>query len=886
LTNLWLDFNNLSALPMSFYKMANLVELKMEGNPGMVFPTIDKIIRGPKTVVAWSKKRFSTSLFGRQQSIVMTFQDILKQAGKHCIGGEEHRGIFEANVQFDIPGTNSSRKKVASGSAAAPLEEGEGELFYQYPEEMFWDVFLPACEDIWSDGSYDTVGDIKSFPYGQKEAERVLNSFSDAYGPLVHRSPTGWFRRCHCKKADGTRNVCIPPKAGWMCERKVILVKMKITLERELVERNRTNQERERVKETCAAAEKSAKEYLELDEGKLFIRKLAEVRAHELQINDSDSRFKGAVELEFRRRRKKLEKAFKKGEKKLHVKRNETHAELEAQRKKLDAKGEKLEGWAAEQNDAAIDRVLHTLSNLPEDEALGKLQDKYEEDLANLIKAIEKKAEKGSLASRIVPKALMEFKNSMTKEHNEKLSELMVDLKRQYVDREVYRARKKIKVEHAKLRKIMASWTGLGMKGTFMDWLSWTKHRVKQRRRDVRRDNREARLGYEQEMANKDFASWNLNKWKKNWDDFNDLDYWVHAVTGESTYDEPDIETYIPKGWVQPDPPACIMNEHTGAPLSPRTIRNNEADTPSEGSIAGTDDDSDEAWREERGMGDDGETSDEDSDGGKPDTTPGDYLNFDDAVSGMVPQEGEGEMQLASIPLVNEMGVGFANEDDVKKIGGSDIVSRPSVSQGMVVRGEVDGVMQKNTSRDFVGRKAEYLDAEARVLARRRQQIKQRLQRELAMENGGDGEDGKESAVHKAMAAKEAEEAERNRVPTEEEVMIMAGWDPSKSYSNAELDAFSKKALKINKQVGRTANGGVGELSGPNGENYGRYDADPLTKFLDKRKVNKELAARNKASRAEKYATKDEAGGRPDDTPTGLGTVFSRQGKREKKKKN
>jgi len=67
LKHLWLDFNNLTALPMSFHKMTALEELKMEGNTDMVFPTIDKIIRGPKVVVAWSKKRFSTSLFARQQ---------------------------------------------------------------------------------------------------------------------------------------------------------------------------------------------------------------------------------------------------------------------------------------------------------------------------------------------------------------------------------------------------------------------------------------------------------------------------------------------------------------------------------------------------------------------------------------------------------------------------------------------------------------------------------------------------------------------------------------------------------------------------------------------------------------------------------------------------
>jgi hypothetical protein len=91
LQHLWLDFNNLTALPMSFHKLQVINELKMEGNAGMVFPTIDKIIQGPKAVVAWSKKRFSTSLFARQQSIVLTFQDMLKQVGKHGVGGEEHR---------------------------------------------------------------------------------------------------------------------------------------------------------------------------------------------------------------------------------------------------------------------------------------------------------------------------------------------------------------------------------------------------------------------------------------------------------------------------------------------------------------------------------------------------------------------------------------------------------------------------------------------------------------------------------------------------------------------------------------------------------------------------------------------------------------------------
>ena len=355
-----------------------------------------------------------------------------------------------------------------------------------------------------------------------------------------------------------------------MCERPVILVKMTITLERELEERNRVQSERRNVAEASEAAEKSSKEYLDTDEGKLMIMKMAEKRAHELQASEADSRFKGACELEFRRKRKRLEKAFKKKEAKVQKRRNESHDELEEKKEKLMEKGKELVGWAAEQNDIAIDKVLDELANLPEDEELNKLQDKYEKDLEKLIKDIEKKAKKGTLVERIVPKALLEFKNSMTKDHNEKLNELMVDLRRQYIERESYRARKKVKGEHQKLKKIMSSWTGLGMRDSFREWKKWTKHRVKQRRRDVRAKNRADRFQYEQEMANKDFATWNLDKWVRHWDEFNDLPYWVHGESQEATYDEPSIETYIPKGWEEPEPPACMRDEDTGVLLSPR----------------------------------------------------------------------------------------------------------------------------------------------------------------------------------------------------------------------------------------------------------------------------------------------------------------------------
>jgi len=121
--------------------------------------------------------------------------------------------------------------------------------------------------------------------------------------------------------------------------------------------------------------------------------------------------------------------------------------------------------------------------------------------------------------------------------------------------------------------------------------------------------------------------------------------------------------------------------------------------------------------------------------------------------------------------------------------------------------------------------------------------------------------------------------------------MVMCGYDPAKAddYSKKEMDEFAKKAIKMNKSLGRTENAGVGSLEGPDGRNYGRYEPNFVESFFNKRKQNKELNARLAEERARKYDPdydkkkkqgEKEKQARQDAEPTGLNTVFSRQGKR------
>ncbi len=99
--SLWLDFNNISALPMNFHLLTRLTDLKMEGNTNLVLPVIETISQGASAVLEWSKRRLSQSDHVRRQNVALTIQDLLKQVGRHRIGGrngEPHESIYAANV--------------------------------------------------------------------------------------------------------------------------------------------------------------------------------------------------------------------------------------------------------------------------------------------------------------------------------------------------------------------------------------------------------------------------------------------------------------------------------------------------------------------------------------------------------------------------------------------------------------------------------------------------------------------------------------------------------------------------------------------------------------------------------------------------------------------
>lgn len=275
LQSLWLDFNKMSALPADFYQLRRLQELKMEGNPDMVLPPEEKLVEGARAVLRWSECRYASNKNARQQSIVMSVQDILRQVGQNrMLFSDNYQpldSIFEANVEF------------------------KGHLYYQFLPDALWTEFIPKLKDLWSRGEH-VVG-IRSFTYDRRDVEQALLEFRDAGGRVARHDNKARFRRCSCKNNSEDKKACDQQRSyrdtvsrrtsilrrsntpgGWACQRPALFLRMSIVKEKDIAEKRHMNVEKARIDAAVESAELGAKRHLSSDEGQQHIRKQAEER--------------------------------------------------------------------------------------------------------------------------------------------------------------------------------------------------------------------------------------------------------------------------------------------------------------------------------------------------------------------------------------------------------------------------------------------------------------------------------------------------------------------------------------------------------------------------------------------------------------------------------
>ena len=124
--------------------------------------------------------------------------------------------------------------------------------------------------------------------------------------------------------------------------------------------------------------------------------------------------------------------------------------------------------------------------------------------------------------------------------------------------------------------QILSSWLGVSTEEAFFGWKEGIQEAKCGRKRDIKAQMRADRLQYESDLALLEYAKRQMLLWHEHWDEFNDVKFWVNEKTGESTYDEPTVERFLPSGWVMSDPPPHMFDEETGELLDREAIEEME----------------------------------------------------------------------------------------------------------------------------------------------------------------------------------------------------------------------------------------------------------------------------------------------------------------------
>jgi len=774
LKELWLDQNKLSSLPWNFFQLTNLEILNMESCPDMVHPTHKYLSQGPEAVLQWSLKRHKHALHVRRQTIIVTLQNMFEQLKEQKLAPA---GLFEPDVEYM-----------------------DDKWFSYINMESFWTQLLPLLEEYWLEGENVPRSYIKQFPFERNEVDHVVANFQDPYGQVT-RSKMCMFRRCLCVDQNGNRRVCVPPKPGWMCERKAYLLKMDICLEREKAERERVKREKAAIEAAIEAGKDMARDYCESDEGKKYFYDLARKKANDVVDERRKQRWANSTDKKLVAKMEELQKKYE--FKRKHLQANRDHAEdrLRKEREELEEEADGLEGYAREMKEKEVDAVMDKLANIPEQQELDELEKEHNEALDKIEAASTGK--QWNAGAGIIGRGINAIKTKLAqtgKEHKQVLKELSVDLIDKYIAREGRKAKKQKEEEHKKMRIIAARWTGMNKNEVFEAWKLFTRRNINQNTRDAANAARIKREKEAAVVAAVKLARWNVAKWDEAEDVWSDKPFWTHQETGETRWDEPVIEHYLPAGFVVPDDLKDKSYEELNMDVEevyteievpyPKAEPGYESSEPSESEKDSDSEDEDEAGDNEGAAAEEGE-----GDGPTPLLGNGDE---DDAQSNLT--------------------AGTGLDDDLSMIGGVErgALAKPDPrdSEGaLVVKEEKPEELPMLTLEE--ARAAAALDAER---AHKRMMAKRQAIEDEARRKKEDAEKEVGFLEHLDQMVGKKKKVEEER-PQTVDVMELVGFDPEKEYTNKELTALAAKAVKVGKGLGLD-NDGAGRIE-KDGEWFG-----------------------------------------------------------------
>ena len=524
LRNLWLDWNNIAIVPDSIANCKHLQYIKLEGNP-MRQPTFDVISQGTMAIRKFCQVRLKYSLNRKRVRIVRDLQNMFSLVEQLNLGDK-----FDDMLAL----------------TPAPPHDEDGYFAFVLdrflPSNKYEDALFPKIQKLIHETSDLRSHRIRDFPFTIDDVIDALENIEDPLGQIGHAQMKLNFRRCSCKKRDGTRKVCIPPGRGWNCRRRGCLIKKKTMSAHDYHKQVQKANDKVKIKRQIELASSTAWRYIRSAAGVKAMLTLALTMAQEQREGDRVKRFvakrmKKAIsnDKHQRARRDRRLKALKE-----RKKRNLN--DLTKRREKLLHKKESLRGWELEKCEEEIESILERLERSPEDEEIARIQEDNEDADTEL--------ENAKLAATQAAgfKPLTEAQKKRPDAQLLKLAHsLLQSATLKYVEEQKQMAKEKAMRETALMAHIYGRWQRSDMKMIFEAW------------RDVALVMIEVReyLGERAQEANQhkqmtDYVDTLLirmeqDKWTEHWDEYNEKYYYIHSETGVQKDFIPEDEAYVPR---------------------------------------------------------------------------------------------------------------------------------------------------------------------------------------------------------------------------------------------------------------------------------------------------------------------------------------------------
>jgi len=145
----------------------------------------------------------------------------------------------------------------------------------------------------------------------QDELLGLLAGFNDAAGPVARENVFGIFKECACR-SGGRRRVCAPPREGFRCTRRCVVVKRAMTTRKGLEEDKQWRWQQVAIEDASADARRAAERFAASEEGDAYFQKTAREQADKDEKQQHRLEFLAAVTQSFQASKDKVRRKYNK----------------------------------------------------------------------------------------------------------------------------------------------------------------------------------------------------------------------------------------------------------------------------------------------------------------------------------------------------------------------------------------------------------------------------------------------------------------------------------------------------------------------------------------------------------------------------------------------